>query len=373
MSLRLLLLSPRADLPSRALHVDGSGRVLERSGPLLARASAAGFAAGATRTVAVVPGTQARALWLALPAHNPTQALAAARVLVEDGIATREGLHLAIAPRQGDATRLVVVVDRAVLQDWLARAEFLGAVADAVVPEQLLLPEPDGDAVRVFDAGDRWIARGDGLAFSAEPALAAQVLAGRPQLAVSATEYEQWLATTAAAPAIDLRQYEFATRDDRTSVAAPYRRALWLAIALLASPLLLVAAQALRYEVAARGLESRAATMARAVLPGDANPSGDADPTARLQARLRGVQAPEQFAAATAALFAAVAGTRDASLHALDYAREDALRATLVHGTPEDLESVRGALAASGWRLVAGGSVAADGGLRTDLLLEPAP
>lgn len=366
MSLRLLLLSAQPQQPSQCLHVDDAGRILERTW-LMPGAPPTAFATAATRTLLAVPGTDARALWLDLPAHSPAQALAAARLMLQDRVARDDDLHLAIAPRQGDAPRLVVVVARALMRHWLARAADLGATVDAAIPEYLLLPATDDDAVRVVDGDGRWSVRGRRLAFSAEPALAEQVLAGRPWITVTAAEHERLSAAAALAPDIDLLQGEFAPAPSRRRTATPDRRTFWLALALLASPLLLTAAQALRYELAARGLESRAAAMARTVLPADA----DATPEA-LRSRLHAMQAPEAFAAATRALFAAVARTPGAHLQTLDYRREDALRATLVHATPAQLETLRAALAADGWRLVEGDSVAAgDGGLRTELLLEP--
>lgn len=365
MSLRLLLLSAQPQQPSQCLHVDDAGRILERAW-LTPGDPPTAFATAATRTLLAVPGTDARALWLDLPAHSPAQALAAARLMLQDRVARDDDLHLAIAPRQGDAPRLVVVVARALMRHWLARAADLGATVDAAIPEYLLLPATDDDAVRVADGDGRWIVRGRQLAFSAEPALAEQVLAGRPWITVTAAEHERLSAAAALAPDIDLLQGEFAPAPSRRRTATPDRRTFWLALALLASPLLLTAAQALRYELAARGLESRAAAMARTVLPADA----DATPEA-LHSRLRAMQAPEAFAAAARALFAAVARTPGAHLQTLDYRREDALRATLVHATPAQIETLRAALAADGWRLIEGGSVAGDGGLRTELLLEP--
>lgn len=369
MTTRLLLLSAHPELPSQCLHVDDGGHILERTWLKLGDPATPAFAMAATRTVLVVPGADARALWLDLPAHSPAQALAAARLLLADHLARADdALHLAIAPRLGTASRLVVVVERSVMQDWLAHAAALGMTADAVVPEHLLLPAADDDTIRVVDAGDRWIVRGQALAFSAEPALAEQILAGRERVAVTTAELERlFAAATTAAPQIDLLQYDFAPAANRQAVIAPYRRALWLALALLMSPLLLTAAQALRYELAARGLEARADEVARALLPaGDAAASAD-----DLRARLRAALAPEAFAGATQALFSAVGRTRGAHLHALDYRREDAVRATLIHATPEELETIRAALAGSGWRLVEGGSVAGDGNLRTELMLEP--
>src|SRR3546814_18973939 len=53
-----------------------------------------------------VPGVECRSTWLDLPARNPVQALATARVLVTEHVAGPvDTLHLAIAPVADDGSR----------------------------------------------------------------------------------------------------------------------------------------------------------------------------------------------------------------------------------------------------------------------------
>lgn len=373
MTTRMLLLPADPRAPARCVHLDDSGRVLAQATLVTdAPAQPAPFPA-ATRTVLVVPGAEVRTLWLEIAAHSQAQALAAARVLVAEGLAMPGDLHVAVAAAAVGGMRAVAVVERALLRGWLAHAAALGLAADSALPEQLLLPPPpdagDGDAVRVFDAGDRWLVRGAGFAFSAEPDLAAQVLADRPFSNVGSDEFDRaW--SRARAPEVELLQGDFTPASARSAAGAGGKRRLaWLAAALLASPLLLVAAQALRLELAARGFESRAAATLQAALPAAA--AGSATPET-LSARLADAQAPQAFAAASGALFAAVAARPGARLESLDYHRGDSLRATLFHPAAGDLEALRAALAAEGWRLLDQGSVEDAGGLVTDLALEPA-
>ena len=136
-------------------------------------------------------------------------------------------------------------------------------------------------------------------------------------------------------------------------------------VQVLASPLVLVGAQTLRLELAARSLDSRARAMLRDALPGAA---GDAGALAR---RLREVREPQVFAAATGALFAAVAARAGTHLVELEYQHGDRVRAVVFHPGPDDIDALRAALAADGWTLVEGGSTEAPGGLRTGLVLEP--
>jgi general secretion pathway protein L len=369
MRTRLLLLSADPALPSLCLHVDNAGHILERAILESGHPLAATPQEPVARTILVVPGTDARALWLDLPpAHSAAQALAAARLMLADHLARADDtLHLAIAPQQGTAPRLVVVVERLVVQEWIARAGALGVTPDVVVPDHLLLPPADGDVLRVADTGDRWLVRGQSLAFSAEPVLAAHILADRQWLPVDTAELEPLFAAAALAPAINLLQYQFAPATSTPTGAASWRLSLWLALALLVSPLLLTAVQAVRYELAARAIETRAHDVARALLPAN-DAAGSID---ELHARMRAAQAPEAFAAATHALFGAVTRTPGAHLQALDYRRGEPLRATLHYRVTEDLETIRAMLADSGWQLVAGDSAASGGGLSTELKLEP--
>lgn len=359
MSTRILFLPADDAGDALLLELDDGGRM--RSRAALRPGATAPAAPGATRTVLVVPGRPVRIEQLDLPAHSEAQARAAARALVAGRLARPAALHVALDPARTAPVRTVASVEDAVLRAWLARAEAFGLRPDAALPEPLLLLEPPEAGVHVLDAGDRWLVRGDGLAFSATPDLAERVLGGRTRIPV--TDAIEDLAARALQPALDLLQGDFAPASAQARPRG--RRLAWLAAALLASPLLLVAAQALRLELAARALESRATATLDAALPGSA---GDA---AGLDERLRTARAPRGFAAASGALFAAVHARPGTHLVDLEYARGDRLRARLFHRDAADLEALRGALAADGWRLVEGGSTEVAGGLHTGLALEP--
>lgn len=359
---RLLWLAPAPGTPAHCLDLDRHGGVLAEAW-LDEAATTAVASANTARCVLVVPGAEVRVAWLDLAAHNAVQAAAAARVLLADALASADDLHVAVAPARSvsppsmPTTWLVAAVERQRLRGWLARAAALGLAADAVVPEQLLLPTVQAPALGVFDTGGRRLVRGERLAFSAEPALADLVVGGRRCSPVDAAS----VYPSALAPDIDLLQAEFALRPPQEH-GGRRRRLAWLALALLASPLVLEAAQAVRLEVSARQLEARADALAG---PGAAGgPHGDR--AADLQALATGATPTD----AAAALFAAVAAIPGTRLDALEHRRGDLLRATVAHPKPMDLESLRDRLAAGGWRLAEGGSVAAAGGHRTTIALE---
>jgi general secretion pathway protein L len=362
MTTRILILPADAAADAICLEVDDAGRVLART--VLTGGEPAVAMPAATRTVLVVPGDAVRIEQLELQAHSAVQAQAAARALLEGRLARPGALHVALDAPSSSTLRTVAAVDPDTLRGWLARAGALGLRPDAAVPEQLLLPAPDdGESVHVLDAGDHWLVRGAGLAFSAEPALAARVLEGRGTVRLDGSL--EGLASRALHPEVDLLQGGFAPASARARPAGRHRIA-WLAAALLASPLVLVGAQALRLELAAGALESRAVATVRAALPAAA----DAPPEA-LRTHLQAAREPQAFAAASGALLAAVAGRPGTYLVDVEYQRGDRLRAVLFHGGPDDIDALRGALAADGWRLVEGGSSEASGGLHTGLVLEP--
>lgn len=363
MNHRILLLPADPACAATCLIVDDDGRILSRT---RVTADYPAPAAMDGRSVLVVPGAAVRIDRLALRAHSAAQARAAAQAMLAERLARPSPLHVALDPHATATTRLVAAVEPALLRDWLARAAALGLRPDAAVPEQLLLPAADEgeERVQVLDAGDRWLVRGPQLAFSAAPALAAQVLGERPRTLLQGGL--DALAARALHPEIDLLQDGFAPASARRPQRT-WRRLGWLVAALLASPLVLVAAQALRMELAARALESHAADSIREALPASTAGAG----SEALARHLDAAREPRAFATASGALFAAVAAHPGMHLEELEYQRGDRLRAVLVHADAADLEALRGALAADGWGLVEGGTSQVPGGLRTGVALEP--
>lgn len=371
----IVLLPQDPDTPALRLNVGDDGRVLARDRLHAGEAAAPSAAAAQARTVLVVPGTQAPALWLDLPARNPVQALAAARALVAEHLAgSGETLHIAIAAAAGDgAPRPVVAVERALMAHWLERAAALGITVDALVPDHLALPPREDDGVVVIADGDERIVRGSQLAFRSEASLAALILEGREQHVVEAgPQAETLFAVGARQPAIDLLQYDFARTPAQPRGARAWRRAAVLAALLALSPLLLWGAETLRYTLAARTLEAAAAAKIDAALPGRAQSQ---PPLAAARAALRQAQARDSFAHAASALFAAVPRIEGAQLDRLSYGEDGALRATLSHARADELDVLRETLAGAGLALQPAGTRRADGRLHSelDILPEPAP
>lgn len=366
-ALQLFLLPPDPAGDLVRLRVDATGRVTGRD--RLAASTPAAVDPD-TRRILVVPGTDCRVLWLDLPARNPVQALAAARLLVADQLAVAaDSQHVAIGPAPTEGhERLVACVDSARMRDWLDRAAAHGITPDAVVPAPLLLPVPaDPDTVTVAHQGGGWLVRGEGLAFAAEPALATAIIGGRCQQSVD--DLDATLATGALALPVDLLQGEFARTPPRREGWPAWRRAAILAALLVASPVLLLGARTIHHARAADALDAQSRALARTVLPALAPTDA---PLPAVREHLAGLRAGDTFARATAALSGAVTAIDGAELDTLSF-RGDALVATVAHGGPADIDRLRDAVAASGLLLDATGSRNANGRTRTTIELRPHP
>jgi len=333
----LLLTGPQP----RCLRIDAGGRIVERLSP--APHAPLPPAAPGERTVLAVPGAEVRATRMRLDAHSPAQVRAAAQARLAAAVADGSALHVALrTDGPADAESLVLVVAAARMREWLAAATALGATADAVLPDYLLLPA--GDEAVAVEAGGQWLVRGDGLAFSAEPALAGRLLGGRAVARVAAPEEAERLlaAGAVAAQPLDLLQGEFAPRGARRATGS-WRRVAVLAALLACSPLLLVLAEGIRDRIRAAAGEAVHAEVATQ-LGIDHAPGGAAAALAREHALLA---AAERHAADVGALFAAVQARPDAGIERLQYGG-DGFEAVVRHRGAASGQAIVGALQAAG-------------------------
>jgi general secretion pathway protein L len=139
-------------------------------------ASGAGWPAAGDPVVVAVPGEAVALHWLDLPELAPAQAAAAARMMLGDRLGEADP-HVAVAP--GGGLRAVAVVARAAMAAWLAECAAAGITPAAMVPEQVLLPEPARGWSVLAEAG-RTIARSRDAALAAEPDLAALIIGDAP-------------------------------------------------------------------------------------------------------------------------------------------------------------------------------------------------
>lgn len=370
MSLRLVLLPLDPQAPLRCLHLDGEGKVLEALDLAADQSLPAGFAFGASTTVLVVPGSEVATCLTDLPARDPAQALAAARLLLADRAAEpAEDLHIAIGPLQPGQPRLLAWVKPDAMHQWLARAAVQGVDPDRVIPDYLALPPPRGAGVLVAERAGQWLVRGAGIAFSAEPALARQVLGERTFEWTAEQDVEALLALGAAVPGIDLLQHRFTRRASAGPRQPSRRRLIVLAALVLLSPIVLLLADALRYHVAARALERQATVVARPFLQAGTPGASPGALASVLERRLQ----PARATLLRESLFESIAATPGTQLQALQYAQGEPLQATVVHATPAQLQQLHEALAQRHASAREQAEPATADGLVTRLSLEYAP
>ena len=331
-----------------------------RDGDVVARGS--GFeqvpavvdpATGASLTVvAVVPGEAVAVHWLEVPSGlSPAQANAAARlVAAEVSLQPLVDMHVAVGAEVEDgAIRPVALVPALVMAGWLGRLQTAGLDPDLVIPEPLLLSPPAQGFTR-YDRGATPIYRGQADAFSVEPALAELVLADAPVEQLGHEAFEGGLAAAIASPIVNLRQGAFAKRRRWKIEWALIRRLATLGAALLVVTLAIQAVMIFRYTFETDRLEAERTRVAAAALPG----ISAANAAERLGARVTDLGGGAGYSALASSLFAAVQGAPGASLTALTFDPDGALRATVQGDTPAAIVAVQTQLEASGLAVAAG-------------------
>ena len=363
--IRLTLLPRDPAQPATTLHVDADGRITPGG------ERATGEAGMRTREIVAVPGERVRILQLEIPTRLPAQALAAARLKLEDQLAVDARPHVALAP-PGDAIgapRLVAVVDDAVMQTWRRQCDALGIVPDVMLPDCLLLQPPAEDALVAAPHDAMLLVRGADHAFTIEPGLAGVLAGERPLEMLDPAHVPQALAEGAAraaiAPTLDLLQFDHA-RVDQGGRRRGRRLAVLAALAAL-SPLVLMAAQTLRDMGWAHWMEIRADV---AAVQHDPTLIGGADPAGALHARYVGRAAPVLLATHSTHLFDALAQMPDTHLDSYEFTIATGLRVGLVHAGEQDIETLRALLAPHGIAPVALDMQPVDGGTRSLVALE---
>lgn len=361
---RIVLAPPAPDVAPTFAVVDAEGHVLERGALALGEDDLIRMP-----TVLVVPGAEAVARWLHLPTRNDRQARAAALLALGDKLAAADqDVHVALGPLEPDGWRLAVVVACARLRGWLEAAGLHGLRPDVVIPDHLALPEPEGDAVCGARLGATVAVRGTRLALTAEPELLDVLLEGRTlQPLGSAEEVERLVARGALRPAVNLLQGDFDPARELAVTTKDLWRLAVVALLLLISPVVLMAASLARDALAADRIERRTAAKLGQALPGVAI----TDPLAQLdtplgQARMAAGGGPVALAAN---LFASLETIEHGQLERLIVMPDGAVRATLSYTNYSDIELMRAALRTAGVAMREEGVREEQGRVVSDLIL----
>lgn len=99
------------------------------------------------RLILLVPAGDVRMTQIEVPSRQPAKALQAAPFMLEDQIADDvDQVHFALGPRGGANTWPVALTAQDDMEAWLEPLRLVGLMPDAVIPETLCLPPPDGEA-----------------------------------------------------------------------------------------------------------------------------------------------------------------------------------------------------------------------------------
>jgi len=359
---RLILLPPVAGDPAPWLSLDADGQVLAR-GQI---APGDPVPVGEMRTVVIVPGSEVTVRRVQVAARTEAQARAAALLSLREGLAEDpERLVLALSRGAPEAPRLAAVAARATVDSWRDWVRTLELEADVLLPDSLVVPEPEtDDTVTAVRFGPRVALRGRDLCASVEPELVPLLAGDREIVPVERPEaVEQLLIAAALAPPLNL------IGGQARGEAGGWRR--WrlpaaLAAALAVSPLLVIGAEGARDAAAARALQAETRSMAQTLFP-ELPPGADAAAEARRRAGE--LPPPGGVAAAAAALFGAMEGVSTADLDALVSDAGGTLRATLTYAEPGDLERIKAGMAARGYSLTEETVEPREGGFVADLII----
>lgn len=346
---------------------------------------------GGARVIALAPGAEVTMHHVALPAGSEAQARSAAPFAVEDEIALDvEAVHVALG-RKGapDESRAVAVVTRERMQAWLATLDELDLHPAHLTPDYMALTP--GEGARLFDAGDRVLARTPQGGFTVDRDLAAMLApqtlseqgldvveawtanagalgldAGAASVRVrppldDAGLLQQFVSGVASGVEIDLLQGAFRARRRRGESAAAWKRWRWpagLAASIALVWLVSAGVQAWSYRQAAQDLRAQAADAYVAAFPDEPRVS---DPQRRLQARLAdlggGAGGGVGFLELSAVAFESVAPLERVQIESLRFDSEDgALFVSMIYDTYSDVEAFMATASDRGVVVEEGGS-----------------
>lgn len=178
-----LLLRIPPDPADQATWVLADARGLLQSAPADATLAPPAPAAAGRRVALLVPGGDVLQLQATLPPGNAAKLQQLAPFALEDQLSEDiDSLHFAVGPRVGkDGPVPVLVVSRALLEGWIARARELGLEPQVVHADSDLLQAMPGHVAALLDATHLTLRTEDGrpVVFSVEdPALALEMLLG---------------------------------------------------------------------------------------------------------------------------------------------------------------------------------------------------
>ena len=301
------------------------------------------------QTVAIVPGSEVTIRWLDLPNGGLAQQRAAALWMLKDQLAApSDRLAAALGPiPPAGQPRLVALAGLPLFQAWVSYLEALGVKPDVLVPDALIVPEPDADGrLNAVAFGSATALRGRGFAASVQPDLVELVAGARPvDPIMEPSEVERALVEAALAPPINLLSSQERVRG---TARRDWALASAMAGVLVVSPLVVIAAAAARDDADARAATASARAEVERVAP---DLAALPDPVEALRQRVRAAPPPGGVIGATAALFAAVEGVEGAELDLLIVDPAAGMKASVTHAGYQDTQTIARVMRANGFEV----------------------
>lgn len=321
------------------------------------------------RVVSVAPAEAVALHWAELPDRSLAQAIAAARIAVNEATAAPlADLHVAVGREDAAEERPIGVVGIDQMRAWLGALAAEGIDPDAVIPAPMLLPRPDQGYVRADLAG-HGVVRGVTSGFADEARLTELVTGDNPPETLDRDAVEAAIVVAAAAPALDLRQGPFAKRRRRAIDWALIRRLGWLLLAIVIVTLLINIFRIIRTEIAAEGIEARTAMIAQQGLPAGTTIT---DPERQLAARLAGMRGGGLgFSRTAGAVFGAVQAVPGTEITALNFAENGALKVTVTAQNEAQANDLKNRIESLGFTVDASTFTASAGQVSGDLTVTP--
>lgn len=357
---RILFLPPAAGMIAEWRTLDADGHRLQ-SGRLLPDDPAFD---DDIPTVAVVPGADVAVRWLDLPRGSSAQAVATARWQMAEALSQDLSQSIVVTGKPDDQGRTVVgVVSQTLVQAWSDWLDGVGIRPVAMVPDCVCLTAPpEGLVTAPALIGGDVIVAGAGLSVTVQADLLEAFSQGQDTIHLSGEQAEQALLQGARHPRLNL----LAQGQVATNKRGAWRRVAVLAAAVVASPLVLMLAGAMRDDYAASRALNQGRRLAVEVVPQAAS---SPDPLVEVETVLAQQATAGGQVPVLAATFAALEPLNGASLQEVDI-RGRELRGVLRLGDAGAIEALRTGLEGQGLSLRQCDPVTEDGAVVCNLSVE---
>jgi general secretion pathway protein L len=335
----------------RVIFADAEGHWLRvEDGTIVARGDQAGAIAASDEEMRlfVAPARDVSLHALDLPDLAPAQARAAAQLALADkSLLPPAELHIACGAQTGDIpTRTIALTSRAQMQTWIEAYD-----PDVIVPSPLLLPQPGEGYVRAT-LGDEVVLRGGAVGFAEDEVLTPLITGDAPITTLDKNAIESAIIAAATNPLINLREGEFARRQQWKFDALWAKRTGWIVAALLLVTILIPLTEIARLSWSSATLEDTSASLAQAAL-GEAVAPEVA--VAALDTRLTGLRGGGAgFVKTAAAASRAVETTANVELTAMRFNLDGTLALTVRATKADEIATVQARMRAAGLDVTSG-------------------